>query len=233
MFLLHLKKLKLEKEPEHYAKPLAALTPGFSGADIANVCNEAALIAARKGLQDFVTMKDFDSAVDRVIGGLEKKNMVLSKQEKIRVAYHEAGHAVASWFLEHANPLLKISIVPRGSSALGFTQYLPKDQYLYTTAQASPSSHKSPLLQFTPPLQLRSNTRVFLPFSAPFYVFFFSNLFTNIGNHLFFFVLLENSWTICFVCRWEGEWQNSSSSATFPLGQRTISAKSPRLPTAK
>eukprot|EP00889_Picochlorum_renovo_P000330 jgi/Picre1/27360/NNA_000327.t1 len=102
---------------------LAALTPGFAGADIANVCNEAALIAARAN-KDAISMVDFESAVDRVIGGLEKKNKVISKQERVTVAYHEAGHAVIGWFLEHAEPLLKVSIVPRGTAALGFAQYL-------------------------------------------------------------------------------------------------------------
>ena len=108
--------------------------PGFAGAEIANVCNEAALIAARKD-KKAVDMKDFEDAIDRVIGGLEKKNKIISPEEKKIVAYHEAGHAVAGWFLEHADPLVKVSIVPRGVAALGYAQYLPKEQFLYQTEQ--------------------------------------------------------------------------------------------------
>jgi len=108
---------------------MAALTPGFSGADIANSCNEAALIAARRKGTD-VTLKDLESALDRVMGGLEKKNKVMSAKEKKTVAFHEAGHVVAGWFLEHADPVLKVSIVPRGGNALGYTQYLPNDHYI-------------------------------------------------------------------------------------------------------
>lgn len=104
------------------------------GADIANVCNEAALIAAR-GNKDAVGMIDFESAIDRVIGGLEKKNKAISAEERRTVAYHEAGHAVVGWFLEHAEPLLKVSIVPRGSAALGFAQYLPNENLLLTMEQ--------------------------------------------------------------------------------------------------
>ena len=113
---------------------LAELTPGFAGADIANVCNEAALIAARKGKTE-VEMDDFQDAIDRVIGGLEKKNKIISPEEKKIIAYHEAGHAVCGWFLEHAYPLLKVTIVPRGVAALGYAQYSPKEQYLYDTEQ--------------------------------------------------------------------------------------------------
>jgi AFG3 family protein len=134
IFRVHLKKIKLDQEIEHYSERLAALTPGFAGADIANVCNEAALIAARTD-KTSVGMVDFESAVDRVIGGLEKKNKVISKEERKTVAYHEAGHAVVGWFLEHAEPLLKVSIVPRGSAALGFAQYLPNENVLMTTQQ--------------------------------------------------------------------------------------------------
>jgi len=123
---------KLDTDVE--AKKLAAQTPGFAGAEIANVCNEAALIAARKG-KESVGMQDFQDAIDRVIGGLEKKNKLISPEEKEIVAYHEAGHAVAGWFLEHADPLVKVSIVPRGVAALGYAQYLPKEQYLYRTEQ--------------------------------------------------------------------------------------------------
>eukprot|EP00891_Asterochloris_glomerata_P002430 jgi/Astpho2/2430/e_gw1.00044.20.1_t len=136
MFRIHLAKLKLDKPLEYYSERMAALTPGFAGADVANVANEAALIAARRGA-DAVSMVDFDAASDRVIGGLEKKNKVISKVERKTVAYHEAGHAVAAWFLEHAEPLLKVSIVPRGSAALGFAQYLPNENLLMTVQQMS------------------------------------------------------------------------------------------------
>jgi AFG3 family protein len=113
---------------------LAEQTPGFAGADIANVCNEAALIAARKGKEE-VEMDDFQDAIDRVIGGLEKKNKIILPEEKKIIAYHEAGHAVCGWYLEHAYPLLKVTIVPRGVAALGYAQYTPKEQYLYNTEQ--------------------------------------------------------------------------------------------------
>lgn len=132
IFKVHLKPLKLSKEVE--SKKLSAQTPGFAGAEIANVCNEAALIAARKN-KKAVDMNDFEEAIDRVIGGLEKKNKIISPEEKKIVAYHEAGHAVAGWFLEHANPLVKVSIVPRGLAALGYAQYLPKEQFLHQTEQ--------------------------------------------------------------------------------------------------
>lgn len=132
IFKVHLKPLKLKNDVD--SKNLAAQTPGFAGAEIANVCNEAALIAARKSKKK-VDMEDFQDAVDRVIGGLEKKNKLISPEEKKIVAFHEAGHAVAGWYLEHANPLVKVSIVPRGSAALGYAQYLPKEQFLYQTEQ--------------------------------------------------------------------------------------------------
>jgi cell division protease FtsH len=132
IFKVHLKPLKLAADVD--AKKIAAQTPGFAGAEIANVCNEAALIAARKN-KDAVDMQDFQDAIDRVIGGLEKKNKIISPEEKQIVAYHEAGHAVAGWFLEHTDPLVKVSIVPRGIAALGYAQYLPKEQFLYTTEQ--------------------------------------------------------------------------------------------------
>jgi len=133
IFKVHLTPLtKLNADVD--AHKLAAQTPGFAGAEIANVCNEAALIAARKGKEE-VDMGDFQDAIDRVIGGLEKKNKIISPEEKSIVAYHEAGHAIAGWFLEHADPLLKVSIVPRGVAALGYAQYLPKEQYLYRTEQ--------------------------------------------------------------------------------------------------
>jgi cell division protease FtsH len=132
IFKVHLGPLKLAEGVD--AKKLSAQTPGFAGAEIANVCNEAALIAARRN-KEAVDMQDFQDAVDRVIGGLEKKNKIISPEEKRIVAYHEAGHAIAGWFLEHADPLVKVSIVPRGVAALGYAQYLPKEQFLYTTEQ--------------------------------------------------------------------------------------------------
>ncbi len=132
IFKVHLKKLKLD--PEVRPEKLASLTPGFAGADIANVCNEAALIAARKN-KSLVQIDDFNNAIDRVIGGLEKKNKIISPQEKEIIAYHEAGHAICGWYLEHADPLLKVTIIPRGEAALGYAQYLPKEQYLYRTEQ--------------------------------------------------------------------------------------------------
>ncbi|GAA3921640.1 ATP-dependent zinc metalloprotease FtsH [Hymenobacter algoricola] len=132
IFEVHLKPLTLG--PDVDARKLAAQTPGFAGAEIANVCNEAALIAARRD-KKMVTMQDFTDAVDRVIGGLEKKNKIISPGEKRIVAYHEAGHAIAGWFLEHADPLVKVSIVPRGVAALGYAQYLPREQFLYNTEQ--------------------------------------------------------------------------------------------------
>ncbi|WP_281615349.1 ATP-dependent zinc metalloprotease FtsH [Flammeovirga sp. SubArs3] len=132
IFNVHLKPIKVSKDVN--AKELATQTPGFAGAELANVCNEAALIAARNN-KPAVEMDDFMAAIDRVIGGLEKKNKIISKEEKRIVAYHEAGHAVTGWFLEHANPLVKVSIVPRGVAALGYAQYLPKEQYLNTTEE--------------------------------------------------------------------------------------------------
>jgi len=132
IFKVHLKPVKLAEGVD--AKKLSAQTPGFAGAEIANVCNEAALIAARKN-KEAVDMSDFQDAIDRVIGGLEKKNKIISPEEKRIVAYHEAGHAIAGWFLEYADPLVKVSIVPRGVAALGYAQYLPKEQFLYTTEQ--------------------------------------------------------------------------------------------------
>lgn len=132
IFKVHLKPIKIAEEVD--AKKLSAQTPGFAGAEIANVCNEAALIAARRN-KATVDMQDFQDAIDRVIGGLEKKNKIISQEEKKIVAYHEAGHAIAGWFLEHADPLVKVSIVPRGVAALGYAQYLPKEQFLYTTEQ--------------------------------------------------------------------------------------------------
>ena len=132
IFRVHLKPIKTSDKLNIHK--LAEQTPGFAGADIANVCNEAALIAARKGKEQ-VEMDDFQDAIDRVIGGLEKKNKIISPEEKKIIAYHEAGHAVCGWFLEHAYPLLKVTIVPRGVAALGYAQYTPKEQYLYDTEQ--------------------------------------------------------------------------------------------------
>jgi len=132
IFKVHLKPIKISKTLDIHK--LAEQTPGFAGADIANVCNEAALIAARKG-KDAVEMEDFQDAVDRVIGGLEKKSKIILPEEKKIIAYHEAGHAICGWFLEHAYPLLKVTIVPRGTAALGYAQYTPKEQYLYNTDQ--------------------------------------------------------------------------------------------------
>lgn len=132
IFKVHLKGKELSDEID--PKKLSAQTPGFAGAEIANVCNEAALIAARNN-KDKIDMQDFQDAIDRVIGGLEKKNKLISPEEKNIVAYHEAGHAVAGWFLEFADPLVKVSIVPRGVAALGYAQYLPKEQYIYRTEQ--------------------------------------------------------------------------------------------------
>jgi len=132
IFKVHLKPIKISQTLD--INKLAEQTPGFAGADIANVCNEAALIAARKG-KDAVDMSDFQDAIDRVIGGLEKKNKIISPEEKEIIAYHEAGHAICGWYLEHAYPLLKVTIVPRGTAALGYAQYTPKEQYLYNTDQ--------------------------------------------------------------------------------------------------
>lgn len=131
IFDVHLKKIKLD--PSVDREFLAKQTPGFSGADIANVCNEAALIAARNS-HESVTKQDFLDAVDRIIGGLEKKNMAIKPSEKKRVAIHEAGHATISWLTEHASPLLKVTIVPRGRS-LGAAWYLPEERQLTTTEQ--------------------------------------------------------------------------------------------------
>ncbi|MDY6025182.1 ATP-dependent zinc metalloprotease FtsH [Bergeyella zoohelcum] len=131
IFDVHLVKIKIDTSVDR--KFLAKQTPGFSGADIANVCNEAALVAARNG-HESVTKQDFLDAVDRIIGGLEKKNKAIKPSEKKRVAFHEAGHATVSWLLEHAAPLLKVTIVPRGRS-LGAAWYLPEERSLTTTEQ--------------------------------------------------------------------------------------------------
>ena len=131
IFEVHLKPIKIDSSVD--VELLAKQTPGFSGADIANICNESALIAARKN-KDLVEMQDFLDAVDRVIGGLEKKNKIISPREKETIAFHEAGHALVSWLLEYASPLVKVTIVPRGRS-LGAAWYLPEERQINTTEQ--------------------------------------------------------------------------------------------------
>ncbi|MBX2816349.1 MAG: ATP-dependent zinc metalloprotease FtsH [Saprospiraceae bacterium] len=132
IFKVHLKTIKIG--PSVNPETLAEMTPGFAGADIANICNEAALVAARHE-KKFVDMEDFNYALDRVIGGLEKKNKLISPNEKEIIAFHEAGHAICGWFLEHASPLIKVTIVPRGIGTLGYAQYLPKEEYITRTEQ--------------------------------------------------------------------------------------------------
>lgn len=131
IFQVHLKPLKLAKDFD--SNFLAKQTPGFSGADIANVCNEAALIAARKG-KEYVEKQDFLDAIDRIVGGLERKSKILTAEEKKRIAYHESGHATVSWLLEYASPLLKVSIIPRGRS-LGAAWYVPEERQISTKTQ--------------------------------------------------------------------------------------------------
>ena len=131
VFKVHLRPLKLD--PSVDVDILARQTPGFSGADIANVCNEAALIAARNK-KKAVDKQDFLDAIDRIIGGLEKKTKVMTQKEKETIAIHEAGHATISWFLEHANPLIKVTIVPRGR-ALGAAWYMPEERQITTKEQ--------------------------------------------------------------------------------------------------
>lgn len=132
IYNVHLKKIKVDKSltRDEYATKMSALTPGFSGADIANICNEGAIIAARTDMTA-VGLTQFEQATERVMAGLEKKNLMTPAERKT-VAYHEAGHAVTGWFLEHANPLLKITIIPRSKGSLGFAQYLPEELSLYT-----------------------------------------------------------------------------------------------------
>jgi AFG3 family protein len=132
IFKVHLKTIKTNDDISAWA--LSEMTPGFAGADIANICNEAALIAARRN-KKWVDMDDFNYALDRVIGGLEKKNKLISPEEKNIIAYHEAGHAVCGWYLEHASPLVKVTIVPRGIGTLGYAQYLPKEENITRTEQ--------------------------------------------------------------------------------------------------
>lgn len=132
IFKVHLKNIKVNENVLPHV--LAEMTPGFAGADIANICNEAALVAARRDKKS-VEIDDFNYALDRVIGGLEKKNKLIAPGEKEIIAYHEAGHAVCGWFLEHASPLVKVTIVPRGIGTLGYAQYLPKEEYITRTEQ--------------------------------------------------------------------------------------------------
>ncbi|CDK25134.1 unnamed protein product [Kuraishia capsulata CBS 1993] len=135
IFKVHLSKLTLaDPLNDRLTGRLSAMTPGFSGADIANCCNEAALIAARLEANS-VELKHFEMAIERVIAGLERKSRVLSPEEKKTVAFHEAGHAICGWYLEHADPLMKVSIIPRGQGALGYAQYLPADAYLISQNQ--------------------------------------------------------------------------------------------------
>ena len=131
IFKVHTRNLKMSKEVD--ISFLAKQTPGFSGADIANVCNEAALIAARNGKKE-IERQDFLDAVDRIVGGLERKTKIISQTEKRTIAFHEAGHATVSWLLEHANPLIKVTIIPRGR-ALGAAWYLPEERQLTTREQ--------------------------------------------------------------------------------------------------
>jgi len=133
IFHVHLKKVTLAEgqDKESVAQRMAALTPGFAGADIANICNEAAIFAARRAASG-IEMVDFERATERVIGGLPKENSLMSQAERRTVALHESGHAIAGWFLKHADPLLKVSIMPRSSGALGFAQYLPAEMSLHS-----------------------------------------------------------------------------------------------------
>ncbi|CAK7564768.1 MAG: AAA ATPase afg3 [Sporothrix epigloea] len=135
IFRVYLAKIVTKEDVDYLVGRLAALTPGFAGADIANAVNEAALVAARANA-DTVEMKHFEQAIERVVGGLERKSLVLNPQEKRTVAYHEAGHAICGWYFEYADPLLKVSIIPRGQGALGYAQYLPVgDAYLMNVKQ--------------------------------------------------------------------------------------------------
>jgi AFG3 family protein len=133
---VHLEPLKLEDPVDELAERIGKMTPGMSGAELANVCNEAGLIAARNDRKQ-VSIQDFDAAIDRCIGGIERKSKMLQPDEKKTIAYHEAGHAVAGWYLEHVDPLLKVSIVPRGNGALGYAQYVPKEQFLRSREELS------------------------------------------------------------------------------------------------
>ncbi len=130
IFNVHLRAIKITGEVNPAV--LAEMTPGFAGADIANICNEAALIAARRN-KNGVDLDDFNYALDKIIGGLERKSKIIAPAEKEIIAFHEAGHAICGWFLEHAMPLVKVTIVPRGIGTLGYAQYLPKDEYITRT----------------------------------------------------------------------------------------------------
>lgn len=134
IFEKHASKIKLDSPPSQLAKRIAQLTPGMSGADLANVCNEAALHAARKD-KKAVSSDDLEYAIERVVGGTEKRSSSISAEERRIIAYHECGHALVGWLLEHTDPLLKVSIVPRTTNVLGFAQYLPSDQKLYNQQQ--------------------------------------------------------------------------------------------------
>uniref|UniRef100_A0A669QV16 SPG7 matrix AAA peptidase subunit, paraplegin n=1 Tax=Phasianus colchicus TaxID=9054 RepID=A0A669QV16_PHACC len=134
IFEQHLKGLKLIQDASFYSQHLAELTPGFSGADIANICNEAALHAAREGHKSIDTF-NFEYAVERVIAGTAKRNKILSPEERKVVAFHESGHALVGWLLEHTEAVMKVSIAPRTNAALGFAQILPREQYLFTREQ--------------------------------------------------------------------------------------------------
>lgn len=136
IFQVYLAKIKTQLDIVDLSGRLAALTPGFAGADVANCVNESALIAARKGAHD-VKIEHFEQAIERVIAGLEKKSRVLGADERKTVAYHEAGHAICGWYLKYADPLLKVSIIPRGQGALGYAQYLPPDLQLLSTEELS------------------------------------------------------------------------------------------------
>jgi len=133
IFKVHLKPVTLQDglDADSVASRMAALTPGFAGSDIANICNEAAIFAARRNAAA-IEMQDFERATERVLGGLPKHNSLMSASEKKKVALHECGHAIAGWFMEHADPLLKVSIVPRSNGALGFAQYLPDEISLFS-----------------------------------------------------------------------------------------------------
>lgn len=135
IFNVHLRKIVIEpgKDKEDFARRLSSLTPGFSGAQIANLCNEAALLAARNN-KEFVDAHDFQMATERLIGGIEKKN-IISTQEKKIISIHESGHAVVSWFLQGADPLLKLTIIPRSKGSLGFAQYLNRENKLQSKSQ--------------------------------------------------------------------------------------------------
>ena len=136
IFMVHLQPIALDKtvEMEEYARRMATLTPGFSGADIKNLCNEAAIVAAREG-KESVSLIDFELATERVIGGVQKKSSLITPETRRTVAYHECGHGVVSWFLEGANPLLKLTIIPRSKGALGFAQYLPNENQISSKQQ--------------------------------------------------------------------------------------------------